>query len=170
MTGITASMLDEARTYTIQGRNADNALAFLLRAGKLYVVDGQRADMALRNGVEPVKGTLKWLLTYVRALAHLADTYGAQLPDAEFVVAQGDFGPRHFDLSKPDTEQPPWAERRRVPVMRYCKSDDSPEILVPYVRALPDGAPLGITKHVLYLHSAHSRACHRISTTFMRRR
>ena len=130
-------MLDEARTYTIQGRNSDHALAFQLRAGKLYVVDGQRADMALRNGVEPVKGSLKWLLTYVRALAHLVDTYGEQLPDAEFVVAQGDFGPPQMDLSKPDTAQPTWAERRRVPLMRYCKSDDSPEILVPYVRAPP---------------------------------
>ena len=156
LTGITAPMLDEARTYTIQGRSADNALGFLLRAGTRYVVDGQRADMALRNGVEPVKGTLKWLLTYVRALAHLADTYGALLPDAEFVVAQGDFGPRHFDLSKPDTERPPWAERRSVPVMRYCKSDDSPEILVPYVRALPDGARLGTTKHAPSLRLAFS--------------
>ena len=150
-------MLDEARTYTIQGRNSDNALAFLLRAGKLYVVDGRRADMALRNGVEPVKGTLKWLLTYVRALAHLADTYGAQLPDAEFVVAQGDFGPRHFDLSKPDTEHPPWAERRRVPLMRYCKSDDSPEILVPYVRALPHGSPCGCKMQRACLATALTR-------------
>ena len=130
-TGITASMMEEARKYTIQG-SSDHGLAFLLRESKLYIINGRREDVALNKAKYPVHGSIKFMLTYVRALAHLAATHGAQLPDVEFVVAQGDKGQSHFDLSKPDTSFPSWAARRSVPLMRYCKSDDSPEITVPY--------------------------------------
>ena len=130
-TGITASMMEEARMYTIPG-NGDHGLAFLMQKGKLYIINGRREDVALNKANYPIHGSIKYMLTYVRALAHLAAKHGSQLPDVEFVVEQGDKGPSRFDLSKPDTSSPSWAERRRVPFLRYCKSDDSPEIAIPY--------------------------------------
>ena len=134
--GMTEAQMDAALTHTIQSTaHSEVGIGFLLRGGKLFVINGAPTDFELtEDGKLAKRGGMKWLMTYVHALARLAQTDGAQLADCEFVVEQGDHGDHGLDLSKPDNKAPlPWSERRRsAPLLRYCKSEDSPEILIPY--------------------------------------
>ena len=177
--GITEQEMDAALQHTLQTTGGHQlGLGFLLRGGKLFVINGSRTDFAMVPGkAVPLIGGVKHMVTYVRALLQLADTDGAQLPDVEFVVEQSDVG--NLDLSKPSAPEA-WREQRRgAPLMRYCKSDDSPEILIPYHHVYErqitaqlidaeDKPPWAQRKDVLFgYHHGYNRAAGTPTTTRM---
>ncbi len=110
--GINRSLVDAS----IQGnvRTPGHAsLAFAIARGKLYIVDRTLSEAR-------ADGPFTFMLTYVYALRHLVQRYGAILPDVEFVVTQDDF-----------RREPVWEDP--IPLFQYCKSADGTAILVPYI-------------------------------------
>ena len=134
-TGITAEMQDAASKFTMQ-KNGDAGLAFLVRSHKLYVIGASQADFErVDGGVGPPRRSwLKWLMTYVQVLQRLMETTPVGgIPDVEFVLQQGDHGPGDWNLAAADNvTRMKWGELRHLPLLRYCKSAETPEILVPY--------------------------------------
>ena len=135
LTGITADMLDAAEKMTMQAKG-DAGLAFLVRAHKLYVIGASQGDFErVDGGVGPPRRSwLKWLMTYVQVLQRLMETTPVGgIPDVEFVLQQGDHGPGDWNLAAANNETRwKWGELRHLPLLRYCKSAETPEILIPY--------------------------------------
>ena len=134
-TGISAAMVDAATEYTLQ-RRGFAGLAFLIRAQKLYIIGAREVDFERVDGGKgpPRNAWTRWLMTYVQVLQRLVERAPpGSIPDVEFVLQQGDKGPGEWNLAAADNEtHTPWRELRHLPMMRYCKSAETPEILIPY--------------------------------------
>jgi len=125
--GVSEALADEALEHTVSKRG-DQGLGFLLRGGKLYVVDGSQQHFATVGSAGALKhNVVKWLVSYARVLLRLVELHGAELPDVEFVVEQGDAGPTELLLSRPGPASGP-----PPLLLRYCKPSDGSEVLIPY--------------------------------------
>ncbi|KAG2482934.1 hypothetical protein HYH03_018159 [Edaphochlamys debaryana] len=107
-------------------------IGFCIQRGQLFVI---RGDEATIDRAWPWQA--KNLVTYAYALQRLVQRWGPQLPDVEFVletfdVPSTDLHGAPETQALPDEPGSPWGTPHgRLPVMRHCKTAESPDITIP---------------------------------------